>query len=484
MKNALIGLGLALALATHLTEAQTPAGALLQEVPWPQSFDLQALQVRSYGFAVTQPGTLIVSVQAQGAPVSVAVRGPLPNPLPEPAPQTAAGSVRFTYNLTPQDIQRGLFWQIDVRLAQPAAVQAGARASGTIGLLRPPVDAALVQRAVQALMAQRRLPTAQQQAQAAAQAKARLDAAFMARRTQLAQHLEQRRAAVMAQLAPTIDALRRRKAGLAPAVATSPASGQLGTRGLAPVQRFPLAPAPPPTIKGVTIANNQDTIPLPPGSYGQPGDEVTLTGSGFTNTDGEVHFVIGPLPSQDIVASNPVWVDQQIVAPVPVVAGVLPYAGAIYVKRLPDGAKSLPIPFRFEPNVEQREIRALSDYVLQQLGGVDLSTTATTISRLNNNFFSGASGVDRLFVSTRLKNGWQVVGQPEPYGGSVFVAPVVWPTDNLSLFVGFSMGPEITMTGSVEYGIAIPIQGPAGVPDGVVCPTLPANGSCPATDSP
>jgi hypothetical protein len=478
---------------------QSLAAAQVQELSWPQSFDVQGPQVRSYGFAVTQAGPVVVTVQSQGAPLTAAVLGPLPNPLPAVAPQSGPGTIRFTYNLTPQDLQRGLFWQIDVRLAPNVALQPGARASGSIVLQRPAVNPALVQQAAQARLAQHRTPT-QERAQLASQDKARLDAAFTARKAQLAQRLTQYRAAVLTRLQPTMDAMRRQKAALTP-VATTPsaASDQLHTRGLQPVDRKLTMPAPPPNITLVSIANNQDTIPLAPGSYGQPGDEVTITGTGFGATDGEVHFVIGPLPSQDMVvpANNQIWLATQIMAPVPTVSGVLPYAGALYVKRLTDGAKSVPVAFQFEPNVEQREIRVLADAVLQQLSYVDAflnyysGAGPTDVYRYNGNFFSGVTGTDRFYVTTRLKNGWKTTQTPITYtrvngytGGAAWVVSAAVGTDALATSVGFAVNPMIAINDAFDYGLVIPIQGPSGIPDGVVCINPPpSGGSCPQTDT-
>ena len=477
---------------------ESPAAAQVQELSWPQSFDVQGPQVRSYGFAVTQAGSVVVTVHSQGAPVTVALLGPLPNPLPAVAPQSGPGTLRFTYNLTPQDLQRGIFWQIDVRLTPNGASQPGARASGSIALQRPAVNPALVQQAAQARMAQQRTPTVQERAQLTAQDKARLDAAFNARKAQLAQHLSQYRAAVAIRLQPTIEAMRRQKGALTP-VATSPAAAdQIRSRGLQPVDRQLALPAPPPSITAIVIANNQDTIPLAPGSYGQPGDEVTITGTGFGATDGEVHFVIGPLPSQDMVVSsnNQIWLATQIMAPVPMVAGVLPYAGALYVKRLTDGAKSVPVPFQFEPNVEQREIRVLADAILQQLSNVNaflndyVASGPTVVHRWNSNFFSGVTGIDQFYLTTRLKNGWKVKEQPIPYtpingytGGSAWVASSVVGTDALATSVGFAVNPMIAINDVFDYGLVIPILGPSAIPDGVVCVNAPpAGGSCAETN--
>jgi hypothetical protein len=488
----------------------------MDELTWPQSFELQGPQGRSYGFAVTQPGALVVSVQAEG-PVSVAVHGPLPNPLPQPVPQSTPGLLRFTYQLSAQDVQRGIFWYVEVRLASNLALQPGARARGTITVQSTPVNHALVQQAAQARLAQRHTSTPQERAQYLAQTRAQLNAAFTARKTQLDAHLAQRRTAVLQQLQPALDDMRRQKAAIAGPAPQG--SDQLHSRGLLPTVRLPPSPPPPPSITAVSIANNQDTIPLSAGTYGQPGDEVTLSGKNFGSADGEVHFVIGPLPSQDLVvpANNLIWLDTRIMAPVPQVSGALPYAGVLYVKRLSDGAKSATVPFQFEPNVEQREIRILSDFILDPhaccysmvldhtgapAGGGDFfgGTSLQVLTPLSSGFdvyhdnsgslFADSHGVDHFFINTRLKNGWKMAQMPFTYtpsgggvNGSTFATSTAVGTDILSTYVGFTENPGFSIGSYLDYGVVIPIQGPAQVPDGLVCVNPPAPGSqCPQTD--
>src|SRR5215469_3265731 len=340
-----------------------------QELQWPQSFDLEGPHMSYLRFAVTGPGVVVVTVQVQGAAVVASVRGPLPNPLPPVVPQSAQGMLRFTYNLSPQDVQRGILWEIQLQLAQPGAQPPG-HARGSINLQRPPVDEALVQQVLKAQLAQRHIATAQERALAAAQTKAQMDAAFNARKMDFAQRNARRRAEAMHALQPALDELRRQKAALA-AQTTTPASDQIHTRAIPPQwQHAPLPPPPPapnPSITSLTINNAHDDIPLPAGSYGQPGDPVAITGTNFGN-DGEVHFVIGPLPTQDIAVAPSVWTDKEIWAPIPIVSGVPPYPGLVYIKRHADAIKSNAVTFQFEPDVEQREIRVMADSVLNPTG--------------------------------------------------------------------------------------------------------------------
>ena len=97
--------------------AQRPPAAPqpMQEPTWPQNFEVQGPESASFGFAVTQPGPVVVDVQVQGAPVIVTLQGPAPQPDSPPS----SGPVRRTYNVTPQDVQKSLFWAVQIRLAQP-----------------------------------------------------------------------------------------------------------------------------------------------------------------------------------------------------------------------------------------------------------------------------------------------------------------------------------------------------------------------------
>jgi hypothetical protein len=471
--------------------SQTPPTAQQAREPsWPQTFAIQGPQVQSYAFPVTQPGPISISVQSQGAPLNVVLQGPPPNPVTQGGP----GVLRINYTATAQDVQRGIFWQVKLSLAQPG------RASGNVTVQHPPADQAKVQQALQALIAQRHIPTDQERAQSAAQTKMRRAADLAAYKAQIAQRRAQNHAANVARLQPMLSDMLRQKAALqSPAGSAPPPPSPAGTnqvtsRGLIPVHRPPYAPLAAPNITGYTVAHDQDQINLPAGSppYGQPGDGVTITGTNFSIDDGEVHFVIGPNPGQDIVAppGSFIWLNTQIFTPVPTVSGFLPFSGQIYIKRLTDGAKSNFVPFQFEPDLEQREISVPADYVLAQARGVEVSITNNAVIRTNDNFFGGATGVDQFFISTKLKNGWTVSQQPlitlgigavyqsEGYvGGQAFALPIATGTDTLSLSVYFSVGPAangwfgLPVDGNVmAYQILIPIQGAAGVPDGVVCP--------------
>lgn len=117
---------------------------------FPQKFDLQGAGVDSFDFAVTQPGPIMVDVQVQGTPVIVTLQSPGGQPIM----QRGIGNLRLNYNVTPPDIQRNLFWQVQIRSwceedCLKAAIQQ--RSIGSVMVQRPPVDQGAVQRAMDAI---------------------------------------------------------------------------------------------------------------------------------------------------------------------------------------------------------------------------------------------------------------------------------------------------------------------------------------------
>src|SRR5437867_4389786 len=201
--------------------AQRPPAAPqpMQEPTWPQNFEVQGPESASFGFAVTQPGPVVVDVQVQGAPVIVTLQGPAPQPDSPPS----SGPVRRTYNVTPQDVQKSLFWAVQIRLAQPMPPGQGGRAGGSVMVQHPPVNVVQVQAAVAAQQQAAQQQAAQRQAQeqqVGAQVAAQMEAAFQQRKAQFEQQRQQRHAALMAGVQPHIDQLRAR------------GQARIGTRGI------------------------------------------------------------------------------------------------------------------------------------------------------------------------------------------------------------------------------------------------------------
>ena len=68
------------------------AQANAQMPTFPQKFEVQGPESDTFGFVVTQPGPVVVDVQAQGAPLVVTLQSPGGQPITQPA----TGNVRTT----------------------------------------------------------------------------------------------------------------------------------------------------------------------------------------------------------------------------------------------------------------------------------------------------------------------------------------------------------------------------------------------------
>ncbi len=481
---------------------------------YPQRFEVKGPEVDSFGFVVTQPGPVVVEVQSQGAPLIVTLQGSATQPMS----QQGSGVVRVTYMVTPQDVQNAPFWRVQVRLAQPMPPQLGGRAEGMINIQHPPVNQASMDQLIRSRAKQRREPTEQEWQQAAAQTAAKMDADFQQHKSQFDRQQTERRASIQAQIQPQLDQLRSRMGGVpgqAPAwtkgggasvgsVQGNPilprgldgpdasdtsaagegstgesgaaAEGEVGTRALTMPQRMlKIVPMAPPAVPNPVIASVNVT-------QGQPGDPVMITGSGF-GTGGEVHFVIAP--GKDIVApAAAIWSDTQIFTTVPDASGVLGFNGTVYVRRPAENVNSNLAPFRFNPALELRQVTRMMESQLQQFNGVTVfNQNGYYVRRTHQFMFWGPVGNDQIYMNARLKNGWVVSQTPLVYlsfpaftDGGVSLEESHVGTDrphmNVRFWVDcwasnmFSGGSSPT----VDYAISMLIQGPKGVPDGLVVP--------------
>lgn len=441
------------------------ASAATQLPKWPQSFDLRGYEVRTYGFGVTQAGPIALDIRAQGAPLDVILQGPSG----QPVERQGAGSVHLDSVATPQDVQRGIFWHILVRLTAPAA-QAGAQSTGSINVQHPPEDPQAIRRAVDAVKAQRRVPSSEERARSVAASRAQRDALFNARVAAGEQELVQRRASIYQTLQPTVEAMRRQQAeGRAASAQTG-----INTRAINP-ERITKTFAVNPVITSLSAA------------AGVPGDGIIINGSGFGTANGVIHFIIGAM--RDLIATPEVWVNNQIFVAVPDPSapdpsvGAMAYDGVVYI--VVGGVKSNLVPFHFAPIIDHRIISIPADFLLGQFA--DPLVLADGVLRNNLNWAQSAQGDDKFYRNTLLQNGWTVEAMPSAYnsipkfpgGGIFFVAARVGTnspyTDVFSWVDTMWQG-----LGSFQYAIEIPIQGPRGLPDGVVCTSQPVTGqACP-----
>lgn len=464
-------------------QSGTPGQPNAQLPTYPQKFEVKGPEVDSFGFAVTQPGPVVVEVQSQGAPVIVTLQGLASQPMS----QQGTGPVRLSYMVTPQDVQSGPLWRVQIRLAQPAPPQLGGRADGMINIQYPPVNQATLDLGIRSRAKPRREPTEQEQQQAAAQTATKMEAAFQQHQAQFDRQQMDRHAVLHAQIRPQFDQLQGRMggqirsrgveegAGTSAEPGTS-TEGEIGTRALQMPQRMLkgalLSPpvAPNPVIASVNVAQ------------GQPGDPVMITGSGF-GTGGEVHFVIAP--GRDLVApAAAIWSDGQIFTSVPDASGVLAFNGTVYVKSAASSVNSNIVPFRFNPAMELREIKLMKESQLQQFNGVTVfNQNGYYVRRMHSFMFWGPVGNDHIYMNTRLKNGWTVSQTPLVYlsfpqftDGGVYLEESHVGTDRPHMNVRFWVDcwASNMFTGgsspTLDYSISMLIQGPKGVADGVVVP--------------
>ena len=501
MRRALvIGAGLMVlqvtAVATVLAEEQKEGDVGTRAVPgappqqgqmptFPQNFAVQGPESASFGFAVTQPGPIMVDVRAQGAPVIVTLQ----NLAAPPMTQQGSGHVHLAYQVTPQDVQKSTIWTVRIKLAHAALPPAGVHATGTVMVQHPPADPGVVQAQVAAMTTQDRA----NRQRANDQAQASLDAAFQSHRAKFEQERQQRQAAERAQNQSIIDQIRARggdvvqsrgiesgeKVGEQPSVSSSEGVGTRGVFGTTgAVTPLPGVATPPPA--GTPKLSLAPAAPAPlidhlNKNQGQPKDQVIIYGRNFGNAGGDVVFHIGPNASLTGVVEA--WSDTVIVVDVPDASGLLQFDGGVFI---PMGQiQSNTVPFRFIPAQEGRIVRsAKGDVMLAQPGSDDTNAVSgwDHISHPNTTTWrlGGHAGNDVVFPTMRLKNGWivQNVSVLLPGCGlfpdcqGAYIADSRIGTDTLM----FNTRWWYEALHDSDYNFAVWIVGPRGVPDGIVVP--------------
>jgi hypothetical protein len=483
--------------------------ANIQLPTWPQKFEVQGPEVQSFGFPVTQPGPITVEVQAQGAPLLVTLQSSGGQPITQPA----TGGMRMSYNATPQDVQRSLFWTVQIRLAQPMPPQQGGRAGGTINVQHPQVNHQQVQTALVAHQQAVQQQRAQQEAQAqqeAAQAAAQIEQAVQQRRALFEQQEVARRAALYAQIEPQLSRLRSQAGGAvrsrglegedSSASSTTEdampteATDEIGTRGglRAQAERkiFQLpqySSSQQASIAAGSAPPPQQVMPNPiisslSLSQGRPGDPLFINGSNFGTGGGEVRFVMGP--GMDLPApAGVVWTNNQIVATIPDPPGLLGFSGTIYIKRAGDTITSNLAPFRFDPILVTRDYKmpTVAPDVMYEHQPHLPNYTQHWVFMDNGNVFQGLSGTVKYFDNTVLRNGWVL---DEVYysksslsclGGCNFLVEK-WIGNSKPYFkIRYELrAADFGSSKFTSYLIdRITLRGPKGVPDGLACMQAP-----------
>jgi hypothetical protein len=390
-----------------------------QPAEFPQTFQVQGPETSSFGFGVTQPGPIEVTVDSQGPPVSAMLQ----HVTSAPVTQQGVGQIRLSHTVTPEEVGKSALWVVKVKLVQP-----GTLASGTVMVQHPAADPAVVQAQVTALAQQE----AAQQARTAAEVEAQSRAEFQAFKANFEQQQLQRLAAERVQNQALISRLL-------------PKSGtMIRSRGLNP---------------SITRINKNE---------GQPKSQVIIEGTSF-GLGGEVVFQLGPgITGTGIVEA---WADTVVVVDVPDASGLLPYQGTLAIKV--GQTLSNTVPFKFIPILEVREIHSTQGDISVAQPGTVTSSTWDKIEHPNTSFggLSGSKGNDIFFPTRQLSNGWIVqdikpkidpCAYPDCRGGYVADSRIGTPMAYFNIrwwhevFVG------------ARYWFSLWIVGPRGVPDGIL----------------
>lgn len=459
-------------------------GAPLQQgqgPTFPQQFNLQGPVPASFGFAVTQPGPIIVDVQAQGAPVIVALQ----NLAEPPITQQGTGHVHLAFQVTPQDVQKSALWTVRIQLVQPSVPLGAAHATGTVMVQHPPADLAIVQAQVSAAAAQNQV----NRQRGNEQAQARMDTSFQAYKAKFDQERQQRQAAERSQNQPVLDQIRAKggivvqSRGLESAAdASRPVENEVASRGL-----FGGTAVTGPLPGGlITQPTNPPTLsaPPPPPSpvidhlnkvQGQPKDQIVIYGKNFGNAGGDVVFQLGTNVYQTGVVEA--WSDTVVVVDVPDASRLMQFDGGVFI---PMGQiQSNTVPFRFIPAQEVRMTRsAKGDVMLAQPGSDQTNPVsgwdAVTHPNTTTWRLGGATGNDVIFPTMHLKNGWTVQSISVELPGcglfpncqGAYVADSRIGTDTLM----FNTRWWYESLHDSDYNFAVWIVGPRGVADGLVVP--------------
>lgn len=465
-----------------------PAQANFQLPTWPQKFDIEDRPPASFGLAVTQPGPLVVDVQWQGPPLEAALLGPNAQPIV----QRGQGQLRLTYQVTPQDVQKGFLWTVRLALVQNMKGQA----VGQVTVQHPPVNETQAEAAVRT-----RLVQAQQQSQLSpGQIQAHIQATIQTSKIEDTRQYQE----YLESTALQADVFLKQKGFQGQvqsrALPPSPDSARIAPK-LPPGARRPrpeFEPPPPPHIDSLSV------------TYGQPGARVVLHGSGFTNTAGHVYMTgtTGLVQHDARVVTGPagpIWTDTLIEVTVPELTGVTHYNASlvVVVEEDPRGPQfSNAAPFLFTPRQQTRVLTMVSPFdrrlashtnYSQATGGAmteaavagnEIQHARTPLSYvIPGEFAIGRDGRDWFFENTPLQNGWRVTCvEVIPYDlrscnptNTVYGIPplsgayVAQSDQSLKLQVRWWFEAFVP---AMSYSYLFIIRGPENVPDGVLCHTV------------
>jgi hypothetical protein len=411
--------------------------------------------------------------------------------------------VSIQYAISAEDIRKGVLWSVSLRSPQGAAATTGAAgrqvyekavkqqtqvlAKGMVTLQHPMGDMKLAQAELKARQDQAKATQSKPQTAPSApgllvQKQAALQKQQATRQTQL---LEQVRSKIPA------EAHQKMSQKIATAASRPlPGAKVMGTALPVALQMTPATiPPQPSTPASKATKDAKDTPPAGISdpviatlsiSAGQPGDPVLITGSGFSGTAGEVHFIVAN--GRDLIAPISGWNDGQIFAAVPDVDGLQAFNGQVYVRR--GGANSRFMPFQFNPALEYRSLAFTNDRIIPG-GGYVTNRPAANASlpgsiggiRVDHDGVTdlfGAGGEDQFFLTTRLRNGWVVDSAHISNGLDLDDRPGPWFWGNASAYItecrNGTDSPYLKIRwwregwSEVLYTPIMLIRGPKGVP--------------------
>lgn len=430
------------------------------------------------------------------------------------------GSVRLQYNATADDVKKGMLWGVSIRPVQEAPKPAGSGnaviekpvridtrglAKGNVAVQHPPGDMKLAQPELKAradktqalkpqpatvapkmdVLAQKQAALQKQKAvrQAALleQVKPKLPIQAyqqMSRRIALGEQPGASKGIIIVDTGsiniPPGASSKTAASGNPLARKSAVAIGKKSAIGVSAVKAT--GTSAPAQVSSVGSNAQAMTVPDPviaslSISSGQPGDPVLLSGSGFFNDGGEVHFIVAN--GKDVPAPVSAWSDTQIFAAVPDVSGIQGYNGMMYVRRGAQNSKL--VPFHYIPATEFKTLVMTNDRALKDTPNWDAIMVGDEkyLDIYYSGGWLGARGDDQFFLQTRLKNGWTVdsaylmlppawgVGYFNPGNGwNAYIADFRPGTDSPYLKVHWWK----ESFKSIAYSIRVVIKGPKGVP--------------------
>lgn len=467
--------------------------ALAQQGPpaFPQKFELRGPEAASFGFAVTQPGPIAIEVRAQSPQaLRVTLTGP------SRIENAGAGRVGLRYDVSPQDIQRGILWSVSITRQTPSPEPL----AGEVDVRSPPGDPGAARQAA-ALR-----PTQQQMDQAVAVMNANVEQYLATRHTQFIQQLKMRDQNEQQKLQAILATRGAATTGVAPPAGADKVRTRAVGGSLSNIQaqveqlrqdpnirkQAPSQPPAPPQIATLeqTSGGPLSAVAINGANFGGGGRVMLSVPAGTVIPCANCAPVVSSnLPDQALAATIASWSDNRIVITLPNLTGVFQYSAQIFVVRA-DNAYSNRAGFGFVPRQEVRYLRGVpgdrrytTSVVTQPMPSLDATPQMmhVRIPAFPFSEFVGEKGNDELFLSTDLKNGWTVsnvklfpIGEqprlpPEINSilrdaGGAYIEGTPSGTD-LYLNVRWWIN---ALRPYMQYMWSIEIIGPAGIPDGAV----------------